>query len=185
VITALRSWRVGAFSLVIGVVAGAVLYNDIYGSEGYSLSTRLELLPIMWQIFQANPVFGVGFGNYHFYSQLFAIRGWYVTLNSHNNYVDIFMQTGAIGALAFAWFVWEIVAIMLSLRKRVTDGFSRAYVNGAIGGLTGMLLVGMLGDWFLPFVYNIGLSGFRASVMGWVFLGGIMAIERHYSPAKT
>jgi O-antigen ligase len=139
----------------------------------------------MWQIFSANPLFGSGFGNYHFYSQLFAIRGWYVTLNSHNNYVDIFVQTGMVGALAFAWFVWEMGALLVRLRGRVTDGFSKGYVNAAIGGFAGMLAVGMLGDWFLPFVYNIGLNGFRASVMGWVFLGGVLVIEKHYSPTES
>ena len=36
---------------------------------------------------------------------------------------------------------------------------------------------GALGDWFLPFVYNIGIAGFRASVLGWLFLGGLLAME--------
>ena len=41
-----------------------------------------------------------------------------------------------------------------------------------------MLLSGLLADWFLPFVYNIGLAGLRASILGWVFLGGLVALER-------
>ena len=41
-----------------------------------------------------------------------------------------------------------------------------------------MLVAGMLGDWVVPFVYNIGLSGMRASVLGWLFLGGIIALEQ-------
>jgi hypothetical protein len=36
----------------------------------------------------------------------------------------------------------------------------------------------MLGDWIIPFVYNVGLKGFRASVLGWIFLGGLVVIER-------
>jgi hypothetical protein len=41
-----------------------------------------------------------------------------------------------------------------------------------------MLVSGMFGDWLIPFVYNIGLNGFRASVFGWLFLGGLVVIER-------
>jgi hypothetical protein len=36
----------------------------------------------------------------------------------------------------------------------------------------------MLGDWVLPFVYNVGFGGFRASVLGWLFMGGLVALEQ-------
>ncbi len=64
------------------------------------------------------------------------------------------------------------------LRERVTDGFARGYVYGCLGGLGGTLWAGMHGDWVLPFVYNIGLGGFRASMLGWLFLGGLVAVEQ-------
>nr|NIM04092.1 hypothetical protein [Armatimonadota bacterium]NIO95573.1 hypothetical protein [Armatimonadota bacterium] len=35
----------------------------------------------------------------------------------------------------------------------------------------------MFGDWVLPFVYNIGLRGMRSSILGWLFLGGVLALE--------
>ena len=28
-----------------------------------------------------------------------------------------------------------------------------------------------MGDWFIPFVYNQGIGGFRYTVHSWVFLG--------------
>jgi len=36
----------------------------------------------------------------------------------------------------------------------------------------------MLGDWILPFLYNIGLMGFRASILFWLFTGGLIALAR-------
>jgi hypothetical protein len=36
----------------------------------------------------------------------------------------------------------------------------------------------MLADWLLPFVYNIGLKGFRSSLLFWLFLGLAIALER-------
>jgi hypothetical protein len=41
-----------------------------------------------------------------------------------------------------------------------------------------MVVAGMIGDWVLPFFYNIGLTGFRSSILGWLFLGGLVSIEQ-------
>jgi hypothetical protein len=64
------------------------------------------------------------------------------------------------------------------LRKQVPSGFAQAYVYGALGGLAGMVVAGMLGDWVLPFFYNVGLNGFRSSMIGWFFLGGLVSLEQ-------
>jgi hypothetical protein len=40
------------------------------------------------------------------------------------------------------------------------------------------MVIMMLGDWILPFVYNVGFSGFQASVLVWLFLGGLVAVEQ-------
>ena len=32
-------------------------------------------------------------------------------------------------------------------------------------------------DWALPFVYNSGFPGFQASVLLWLFLGGLVALD--------
>jgi hypothetical protein len=51
-------------------------------------------------------------------------------------------------------------------------------VYGALGGLVATLVAGMLGDWIIPFFYNITLGGFRASILGWLFLGGLVVLEQ-------
>ena len=44
-----------------------------------------------------------------------------------------------------------------------------------------VVVVGLLSvDWVLPFTYNIGLSGFRTSMLAWMFLGGLVSIEQIY-----
>jgi O-antigen ligase len=182
--TTLRSWRVGLTILLGGVLAGIPFIPQVLESESYSLSTRLEVLPIFWDLIQVNPIFGIGFANYHFYTELFSLRGWYTTFNSHNNYVDIAVQTGLLGLGCFLWFFGQVGVLGWQLRDRVTSGFAKGYVNGALGGWAAMLLVSALGDWVLPFVYNIGLSGFRVSVMGWFFLGGLVVLERVFHPTS-
>jgi hypothetical protein len=172
--------------VVFLVLVGAIFkYESIIGvlmigDNEYSLMTRLEAWRIMGDVISANPLFGLGPANYYWYSALFPILGYYVPFNSHNNYVDIIAQTGLIGMMVFIWLFIEIGRVGMRLRSAVPDGFPRAYVYGCIGGLGGMLVAGMLGDWLIPFVYNVGLAGFRASILGWMFLGGLVAMEKMY-----
>ena len=164
----------GAFALANGPrVVGLVMIN-----EQYSLLTRQNAWLIVAEIIKANPVLGLGPANYYHYTPLFPILGYYLEFNSHNQYVDIVAQTGLLGLACFLWFVWEVGRLGWRLRTQVPEGFARAYVCGALGGLAGMLAAGMLADWVLPFVYNIGLAGFRASVLGWLFLGGLVGLEQ-------
>ena len=146
--------------------------------DEYSISTRFDAWLIMAQIIKISPLLGLGFANYYWYTPLFPIRGYAVSFNSHNNYVDIVAQTGLVGLVCFLWFLWEVGRLGWRLRERVPAGFAQAYVYGALGGLAGMAVAGMLGDWVLPFFYNIGLNGFRSSMLGWLFLGGLVSLEQ-------
>jgi hypothetical protein len=107
---------------------------------------------------------------------LFPILGYSVVFNSHNNYIDILAQIGIFGLVFFMWWLWEIGKVGLRLLPRAPEGFERAYVIGALCGLAGTLVAAFLGDWVIPFVYNVGLIGFRSAVFGWLFLGGLVAL---------
>jgi O-antigen ligase len=148
------------------------------GQEEYSLSTRTEAWRIVFEIAKVNPITGLGFANYYWYTPLYAIMGYRVSFNSHNNYLDLLAQTGILGLGAFLWFAASIGILGWKLVKQVPEGFHKAYIIGALGGLVGTLAAGMLGDWFLPFVYNVGLVGFRSSVFAWLFLGGLVVYEQ-------
>jgi O-antigen ligase len=147
------------------------------GTEAYSYFTRLEAWKIVLEIVRENWLLGLGPANYYYYTPLFPILGNYVTFNSHNQYIDLIAQVGIIGLVLFLWFFLEMFGMAWWLKSRVPDGFARAYVFGSIGAIVGMLAAGMLGDWVLPFVYNVGTTGYRASVIGWLFLGGLFALN--------
>ena len=132
----------------------------------------------MWQVIQYNPWLGFGPANYHHYTALFPILGWWVRFNSHNNYIDLVGQTGLIGLILFGWVAVEVLRLAVKLRHRLGSGFERAYVFGAIGGLAGSLVSGLLADWIIPFTYNVGVRGFRSSLLFWFFLGGVLSLKR-------
>ena len=183
----LRAPRAGLLLLVPLGIVFAMNYTHIRdsvlttGDNLYSWETRLAAWQIVFEIVKANPILGLGPANYYFAVQLLPIMGYYVQFNSHNNYVDIIAQTGGLGLGLFLWCMLAIGRVGWSLRARVEDGFARGYVNGCLAGLAGTLAAGMLGDWFLPFVYNIGIAGFRASMLAWLFLGGLVALEQAVS----
>jgi O-antigen ligase len=172
------SLLLGVGLALAGFLALPALRELLIVRNQYSILTRGAAFAIVLEIIKSNPLLGVGPANYYFYTPLYPILGYYIQFNSHNQYVDIVAQTGIVGLLFFAWWALTTARVGWSLRKKFTDGFARGYVYAALAGLAGMLLAGALGDWFLPFVYNIGLSGFRTSVLGWLFLGGLVALEQ-------
>jgi hypothetical protein len=181
---------VGAPRLVMyagGAVGLFALFNAqrivdfvMVGDNAYSLTTRLAAWQILFEIVKVNPILGLGPANYYFYTPLFPILGWWVPFNSHNNFVDILAQTGILGFICFIWIFWELGRLGMWLRDRVPEGFEQAYVYGVLGGIAGTLVAAMLGDWVVPFVYNVGLEGFRSAIIGWIFLGGLVVIEQIY-----
>lgn len=178
----LRSWRWGLVVSILGLLGMLVMRPDLPASlaaaDEYSIVTRQAAWEvILGQVIKANPVIGLGPANYYHYAALYPIMGYYVRFNSHNQYVDIIAQTGLIGLAAFTWLMASIGLLAWRLRQRVTDGFTSGYANACLAGLAGCLVAGWLGDWFLPFVYNIGLAGMRSSLLGWLFLGGLAVIQ--------
>ena len=174
-------------ALLMAVNSHVVTDLFMGGDNQYSLFTRLEAWKILGQIIQVNPILGVGPANYYWYTPIFQILGYSVSFNSHNNYIDIIAQTGILGLICFLWIAWELGRLAWRLIKSSQEGFAKAYIYGAMGGLVGSWASGMLGDWIIPFVYNVGFKGFRASVFGWFFLGGLVALDkiRQAKPEKS
>jgi hypothetical protein len=178
----LRSWRLGLVIAVIGMIGILFFRPDflpsVTGLKQYSTDTRLAAWQILFSdIIPISPVIGLGPANYYFYTPLFPILGYYVSFNSHSQYVDLLAQTGIVGLVIFGWVIFSMGSLGWNLRKSVQEGFARGYVHAGLAGLVGMVVAGWFGDWVLPFVYNVGLAGFRASVLGWLFLGGLVAVE--------
>lgn len=179
-IISFHSWRAGLLMVLAGIGPAIYLSSQAIATDEYSYSTRLDAWLIMLEIIKVNPLFGFGPANYYWYTPLFPIRGWAVQFNSHNQYLDIIAQTGLLGMACVFWFFGEVGWLAWRLRSQVPAGFPRAYVYGAFGGLAGTLAAGALADWFLPFTYNVGLTGFRTSMLGWMFLGGLVSLEQIY-----
>lgn len=186
---ALRFPRGSLIGALLGVApaayVGQSVISAVLAGESYSWLTRTQALDVMWQLIQRSPWVGLGPANYYFYARQFSLLGWYVTFSSHNQYVDLLAQTGLAGLGAFVAIAVSAVLLIRNLRARYArSGFEAAYLAGVLGGLTGSLASGLLADWLIPFAYNIGLTGFRSSLLFWLFLGGLLSLQRH-DPVRT
>lgn len=144
----------------------------------YSLGTRLDAWAIVLRLIAAHPLLGLGPANYYHCTPLYPIRGYTVHFSSHNNYLDVAAQTGVLGLLCLLGFAGACAGAGLRLWRHAAAGFERGFACGCLGGLCGTLVAAMLGDWWLPFVYNLTLRGLRASLLGWIFLGAMLARAR-------
>lgn len=174
----IRYWKQARFLSVLAVIPVWYVINQAIATDEYSWGTRVDAWLIVTEIAKVNPLLGMGFANYYWYTPLFPIRGYRVSFNSHSQFVDLYAQTGILGVFGFLWIFGELGWLALKMRLQAPEGFARAYTYGVLGGLVGTLVAALLVDWVLPFVYNIGMNGFRGSMLAWIFMGGLVALEQ-------
>jgi O-antigen ligase len=188
-----RSWRL-ALSMILAVsvlvtLVSPVVFEHVGGELELATSWggRQRLYQAVLDIANTHPILGLGPAAYRYYGHTRWLgegqgKALWIrpNLSAHNNYIDVYAQMGIWGLVLFMWFLFEMGRLGWRVRSRFSysadQGFEDGYANGALGGLVGTLVAMMLADWFLPFVYNIGFSGFRTSILAWTFLGGLAAM---------
>ena len=168
---------------LLGVLVPSV-YEFAGGDEEWALSgsSRLVLIERVIGVTMRNPITGLGPAAYRPYANMEPLayqRAYWLqpSVNSHNNYVDLFAHGGIVGLALLGWFVVEVTRLGLGLRQRYSGGFAGGYINGMLAAGAASLVIMLLADWILPFVYNIGFPGFQASVLVWLFMGGLVALD--------
>jgi hypothetical protein len=180
-------WPVIVFLLVLvgtGALTSAV-YDFAGGATEWEQSggSRLALIGRVVEVTMRNPITGLGPASYRAYARMkplpYARALWLEPkVSSHNNYVDLFSHVGLLGLGLFLWFAVELTRLGFRLRAHFTQGFAAGYVNAMLATWAGALVLMLLADWILPFVYNVGFPGFQASVLVWLFLGGLVSLEQ-------
>ena len=171
------------------LILTGILFPSLYAFAGgddewiTSGGSRLALIERVVSVTLRNPLTGLGPASYRNYANIEPLKYrnaiWFdPKINSHNNYVDIFAHTGLLGLGLFLWFLGELgwMGWQRSIQHRT--GFVGGYVNGMFAAWVSSLVIMMVLDWILPFVYNVGFPGFQASVLVWLFWGGLVAMDQ-------
>jgi O-antigen ligase len=179
IMVGLKYKRLVILSVPFALTIVVYLAFKLIFEDAYSWGTRVDAWQIIFEISKVSPLFGMGFANYYWYTPLSPIRGYAVSFNSHSQYIDLIAQVGILGLLSFLWVFFEVGRLSWNLsHSGLADGFAKAYARGIFAGVIATLMGAFLGDWVLPFVYNVGFHGFRASILPWIFFGGLLAIEQ-------
>ena len=95
--------------------------------------------------FQQHPWFGVGYENYGFYTgnkQYLGLLEFNITWPEVNNYpLRVLTEQGIIGFIAFLFFVAVFFYALFSARKKVSDPFLKAVVEGYIAAFVGIAVL--------------------------------------------
>ncbi len=180
VLTWLKSKRAALMTLAILVLPFIVsyeyYYQHVYVKAQVNDFNRFWLWPTVISIVAqyTSPLIGAGpVGYYPYFMTLYPADA----MASHNNYVDVFGETGLIGLILFIWFLIAVLRSGFSLQQKLPGGFYQAFSIGMTGGLIGMMAAMMLTDWFMPFIYNNSLQGFDFNVYAWILLGAMAGME--------
>jgi putative inorganic carbon (hco3(-)) transporter len=83
----------------------------------------------------AQPLFGVGFGNYNPSYQTYRLAAWQYGLgHAHNIYLNVLAETGVVGLIAYLIFWLGIVALTIrAISQNSTFSLNRALAIGLLG----------------------------------------------------
>ena len=120
---------VGSFFQVYDV--RGVHVND----SNFAIVERLAHWQAAVNMAEANPIFGVGFGNYEAAYETYRLVKWQYALgHAHNIYLNTLAETGAIGLAGYLILWGSIFAVTIRVIHRA-------------GGVERALAIGLLGTW--------------------------------------
>lgn len=97
-------------SRFLSVVSSAVDLGSVRDTaitpENWAVMERLSQWYAGWQMFQANPLLGVGIGNYNDAYDAYRLEQWPVALgHAHNHYLTVAAEAGFLGFLGYLAFL--------------------------------------------------------------------------------
>jgi putative inorganic carbon (HCO3(-)) transporter len=121
-----------------------------------SAGERVTIWEDAWQVFNEDPVFGIGFNTYAYMGRV----GGYT--DTHNYYLKILFETGLVGLLIFLWLLRAACKMSWRLFRVAKDPIISALGCGLFAMLIGAAVVNFFGD---RWTY-LQVNGFL-----WVLLG--------------
>jgi hypothetical protein len=122
-----------AFVLVAGLGIFVVRFHVYFSTGATSVGARLDYWRAAAQTTATNPFFGTGPGTFqHPYAQIKSPKAEMARL-THNDYLEQFSDSGLVGGLTYA--AWIFLALTVTVKKiwRSGDTFAFAILAGVLG----------------------------------------------------
>jgi O-antigen ligase len=138
----------------------------IYSAETAATSSRLADYPIVWEMLQQRPLFGLSFGGFDPYARFFI----------DNQYLGLLVTLGIPGALLFLWFLARLLrALWTTARERLGRGDPLPLESALLASISSYALLSALYD-TLSFFQVTGLMLVFAAFSGVVLSGTDLTI---------
>lgn len=168
---------------VIGAIVNSEMFSETLESENQeSGETRVEAGSLALNFGNEHFLFGTGPAGYYFYAMVYIGD----THLSHNNYIDIYAQTGVAGITAWI-LLWGSIGWMLWRTYQLTPktGFEGGLVVSMVAIYIVTLIIMMLGDWVIPFTYTQSMRGLSYTIWPWLWCGIGIALYHHATLRKA
>lgn len=149
------------FILLFIVGVSPVVAN--FFNAGHSFGVRLDILKDSLKMFKDYPIFGVGWGNFHYvFSQYRTFIGRAEYYRMHNELLQIVLETGILGGFFFLSFLFLTLKKIIQKTLTRHDPFTRNIVFSGIAGIIGLIIHSCSElDFHVPAIV----------VVLWIFLG--------------
>jgi O-antigen ligase len=182
VLTFYKSKRLFAMLCVLGLIYAGLNSDVLYASvvqdnvdEGGL--QRIDIWRMNLNHVSNHPLFGMGPAGYAIYNMTYHAED---ARSTHNNYFDVLAQNGVFGLISFVVLAVMILWIGQKTRQQFAGAgdFREAFVNSTFAGFAAALVSMMLGDWVLPFAYNVTIMGFDHAVHTWLAAGLMLGLHQ-------
>lgn len=114
------------------------------------LEGRLYLWRVSWPMFSEHPLLGSGWGTFQLrFLDLQAgflgehpalVRHWSNIQHLHNDFLQLWLEAGAVGLAAFGWVLWTYGREVREALKSTAPRSIRLWLCGSVGGVTAILV---------------------------------------------
>ncbi len=120
-------------------------------------AARLNIWKTSWAIFKENPVFGIGYGNFDTFFEIFKVPGYYDAKgHAHNDFLNIAVHNGVIGLFTWLgmWGAWFYYAIR-AFRQAERTEFEKNVLLSGILAIAGILVGALFQCYYTDLENNI------------------------------
>ena len=145
-----------AASVVTSAVDLGSLPQETVTPENWAVLERLSQWYAGWQMFAANPILGVGIGNYNAAYDNYRLDQWPMALgHAHNHYLTIAAEAGFFGLLAYLLFLGVAFRSGVAAYQQSYDRMDKALIVGILGCLAAFATHNMFD---VMFVHGMGVT---------------------------
>jgi len=133
----------------VAVASQTKFQNIIQATERNSLTTRLQIWEISWELVKQRPILGVGLGNFYqpYRAQAFAMYSppleWEV-VKAHNLFLNLWLEVGLVGLISFIFLLLIYFRQFIHLLQQSLPKWEWWYLAASFSALVATLTHGLL-----------------------------------------